>query len=231
VRALLRRAGIATVAEAADAEQALALAEEHRPDLVLLDVAMPGRSGLEILPDLARLLPDASIVVLSNFPRDRLGGVAIQRGAVGYVEKRVPPERLVDEILVAAAVGAVATEHVSTALPASPLAPRAARAVVRELIGPEHASLLESVQLLVSELVTNAVVHANSAPRIEVDVGRERIRVAVFDDDPTLPATRPPDEERPGGRGLHLVQRIAERWAAEPHGTGKVVWFELARPG
>jgi hypothetical protein len=56
------------------------------------------------------------------------------------------------------------------------------------------------------------------------------VRVAVYDDDPALPVHRQPDAERPGGRGLHLLDRIATRWGAEPSDGGKVVWFELDRP-
>ena len=55
------------------------------------------------------------------------------------------------------------------------------------------------------------------------------IRVAVYDTDPRLPAHRVPDQERPGGRGLHLLDQLASRWGAEPTDGGKVVWFELDR--
>ncbi len=90
---------------------------------------------------------------------------------------------------------------------------------------------MEEVELLVSELVTNAVVHAVSAPRIEVHLGPASVRVSVRDADPRLPRQRVPDEERPGGRGLHLVEQVSTRWGAEPTGEGKVVWFEIDRTG
>ncbi|HJR25814.1 MAG TPA: response regulator, partial [Acidimicrobiales bacterium] len=91
VRALLERAGIGPVIEASDADSGLAAATEHAPELILLDIEMPGRTGLEVLPDLLDAAPGARVVVLSNFPRRRLGAVALARGAVGYVEKRVEP--------------------------------------------------------------------------------------------------------------------------------------------
>jgi DNA-binding NarL/FixJ family response regulator len=233
VRTLLKRAGIGPIAEVVDAEAALAHLEHEQPDLIVLDLAMPGRSGLEVLPDLAARAPGASIVVVSNFPRRRAGEAAIERGAVGYVEKRVAPERMVQEILMAAAIAGTATDHISTALPAAASSPRAARALVRDMLGEEETSLVETVELLVSELVTNAIVHASSAPRVEADFAREQVRVAVYDDDPTPPRLRDPDGERPGGRGLHLLDGLASRWGTEASGAGKVVWFELdrTRPG
>ena len=230
VRRLLDQAGVGPIVEAGDAEEALARAAEHEPALIVLDLSMPGRSGLEVLPDLTEVVPEAAIVILSNFPRHRMEAAARQRGAVGYVEKRVPPDRLVSEVLVAAAMNAAAQDLAAAMeLPASPTSPRDARAFVRDLLSTDDAALVSSVELLVSELVTNAVVHASSAPRIEVHLGRESVRVAVRDDDPAMPAPRIPDQARPGGRGLHLVESIATRWGAEPSEHGKVVWFEIDR--
>jgi DNA-binding NarL/FixJ family response regulator len=230
VRRLFAQADLGPVAEAGDAEEALVVAAEHRPDLIVLDLSMPGRSGLEVLPELSELLPDAAIVILSNFPRRRTEAAARRRGAVGYVEKRVPPDRLVAEILVAAAITSAAEDMAADLeLPAAPSSPRRARAWVRDLLSADDGALVSSVELLVSELVTNAVVHAESAPRIEIHLGRDAVRVAVLDDDPALPRQRAPDEARPGGRGLRLVESISDRWGAERSDGGKVVWFEIDR--
>jgi len=226
---LLGRAGIAPVFQAANAEEAVAVAARHPLTLIVLDVVMPGRSGLEVLPELHDLARGASIVVLSNLPRRRVGDVALARGATGYVEKRVPPERLVGEILMAAAAAAVAADRVTARLPADPIAARTARGLVREALPAVDQDLLSSIELLVSELVTNAVLHASSAARLDVHVTRGNIRVEVFDDDATLPELRTPDPRRAGGRGLQLVDAIASRWGSEPQLTGKVVWFEMDR--
>jgi DNA-binding NarL/FixJ family response regulator len=230
VRTLLERAGVGPVLEAVDASQGLLAAAEHQPQLILLDIGMPGRSGLEVLPELVEAAPAARIVVLSNFPRHRLGEMALAKGAVGYVEKRVASDRLVAEVLMAAAISEAAVEQAAAELPADPTSPRAARALVRELLGSEEIAFVESVEVVVSELVTNAITHGNSAPRIEVALTRRSVRVAVHDDNPTPPAHRTPDVDRPGGRGLHLVDHIASRWGSEPSDGGKVVWFEMDRP-
>lgn len=227
--ALLTQADVGPVYDAADAEEALARAEENQPQLIVLDLSMPGHTGLDVLPDLLALSPGAAIVVLSNLPRRRLEETALRRGAVAYVEKRVGAEQLVREILRAAAMANGSQELVALALPAESTAPRAARAFVRDMLRTDEAAFVSSVELLVSEVVTNAVVHTASAPRIEVVASDASVRVTVHDDDPRLPRMRVPDLERPGGRGLHLLEEVASRWGAEPDARGKVVWFEIDR--
>lgn len=88
----------------------------------------------------------------------------------------------------------------------------------------------ETAVLLTSEVVTNALVHARSAPRLGVTVGEDGLRVEVADDDPGTP--RPVsdvDAGALGGRGLRLVDELADDWGVAPAGPGKVVWFSLAR--
>ena len=227
---LLARAGVGPIVQASSADEALAVAVEANPSLVVLDVVMPGRSGLEILPELHDLVPQASIVVLSNLPRRRVGDLARARGATGYVEKRVAPERLLTEILMAAAVTETTTAGISVRLPAETVAARTARGLVREVLPSSDQELLFSVELLVSELVTNAILHASSAPRLDVHVTGANIRVEVFDDDAAEPRQRVPGADGIGGHGLHLVDQLASRWGSEPQHDGKVVWFEIDRP-
>jgi DNA-binding NarL/FixJ family response regulator len=226
---LLRRRGIDEILEAADAEQALRITHEQDVDLVVLDIAMPGRSGLDVLPELGEAAGDVPVVVLSNFDRSAMGDLALERGAVGYVEKRVGPDRLVEEIFLVAALTDRTSELMSAQFPSDTSAPSDARRFVRGLLGTASTALVGVVELLVSELVTNAVVHASSAPRVDVQITARTARVEVFDENPTLPEPRVPQTTQPGGRGLHLVNELASRWGAEPRGTGKVVWFEVDR--
>ena len=229
IRTLLERAGLGPVTEAADGPTGLAAAAAGTPELVQLDLDMPGPSGLDVLPELVRLAPSARTVVLSNFPRRLHGDEAMARGAAGYVEKRVPLRDLLREILLAAAIAETALE-VAAELPAEPSSIRLARTLVREVLGDVGDELLFELELLVSEVVTNVVTHTTSAPRVTAQLTSTTIRVAVYDADPHLPDYRVPDETRPGGRGLHLLDRLASRWGAEPTEDGKVVWFELDRP-
>ena len=103
VRAAIRRTlevpGIEVVAEAADAEQALATVMEHRPDVILLDIDLPGMSGVQLVRELAPRLPDSSIVMLTgSADRDDLL-TAIRNGAAGYLTKDTSPDGLVRAVL------------------------------------------------------------------------------------------------------------------------------------
>lgn len=233
LRRQFARAGIEQVREASTADQALERIAEERPDLIVLDIAMPGRSGLEALPDVRVAAGEAPVVMLSNFSRRKLEEQARQRGAVGYVEKRTPAGQLVRAIVTAAAlVGDLVgdlTQQVSEQLEASPTSARRARQLVRGLVDPGDQELLEAAELLVTELVTNSVLHASSAPQLEVRIDEQRLRVEVHDADPTLPVLKDPGPAATGGRGVLLLDRMASRWGAEPHEAGKVVWFELDR--
>jgi two-component system response regulator NreC len=73
--------------EAADGEQAVALAQELRPDVVLMDIAMPGLSGLEATGRLKNLVPDARVLVLTVHDREDYLFAALQAGAYGYILK------------------------------------------------------------------------------------------------------------------------------------------------
>ena len=86
-----------------------------------------------------------------------------------------------------------------------------------------------AVAVVVSELVTNSVLHAASTARIQVVAAERFVRVEVHDADPTLPVLRHPSPETVTGRGLMLVDALTDRWGAEPTDDGKVVWFELDR--
>ncbi len=94
--ALLGQHGFSVVGEAADGEAAIEQARELRPDLVLLDLSMPGMNGLEALPRLREAAPTAEVVVLtaSGTEENLLG--AIRGGAAGYLLKSEPPDRLVE---------------------------------------------------------------------------------------------------------------------------------------
>jgi DNA-binding NarL/FixJ family response regulator len=228
VARLFTRAGLGVPLEAGDATQALAAAGAGAPDLIVLDLAMPGRSGFDVLPDLLDSAPEAVVVILSNLPRRRLLRPLQARGAVGYVEKRVPPDRLVEEILMAAALSDLTRHHVLT-LPADIAASGAGRRFVRNLLDEANETLAHDVELLVSELVSNAVLHAGTEPRLEVRIARDTVRIEVYDADRSAPVARRPDSNGPGGRGLHLVDRIASRWGFELLDEGKLVWFEVDR--
>jgi anti-sigma regulatory factor (Ser/Thr protein kinase) len=85
--------------------------------------------------------------------------------------------------------------------------------------------------LLVSELVTNALLHARSAPTVELTRDGDRVRVAVCDDSPVAPRRRQYATDAATGRGIALVDHLATEWGSERVGDGKCVWFELQTDG
>ena len=120
--------------------------------------------------------------------------------------------------------------HVSQhRLPATQAAPGYARSLLARDLGESFsAEKLEVAQLLVSELVTNALRHS-SRDVILIDVGFEdHLRVGVTDASPHVPRPRPSTPSDIDGRGLLLVDSLAQRWGTDPiSGNGKRVWFEL----
>jgi PAS domain S-box-containing protein len=98
IRAILRInldiAGAVVVGEAATGDEAVSLARETQPDVVLLDLAMPGMDGLEALPLVRTAAPMARIIVLSGFAASRMEATALELGATAYVEKG----RAVDDV-------------------------------------------------------------------------------------------------------------------------------------
>ena len=109
-------------------------------------------------------------------------------------------------------------------------APADARRFVRGALDRCGAGdVAEAVTLLVSELATNAVVHAGSDFTVAVSARPDAVRVEVGDASPVAPARREPGTAAFGGRGLLLVDAIASAWGTEPLGDGKVVWAELRR--
>jgi DNA-binding NarL/FixJ family response regulator len=94
VRGALAAPDIEIVAEAPSAEAALDLALRERPDIILLDVDMPGMSGLQLIRELRPRLPDTQIVMLSVSGDDRNVLEAMRHGAAGYLTKDLGPEAL-----------------------------------------------------------------------------------------------------------------------------------------
>jgi len=98
--------------EAADARQVLDQVQASDWDLVMLDITMPGRSGLDILSDIKAVRPKLPVLVLSMHPEDQYGKRALKAGASGYMKKESAPEELIKAIRKVLAGG----RYVSSAL-------------------------------------------------------------------------------------------------------------------
>jgi anti-sigma regulatory factor (Ser/Thr protein kinase) len=116
----------------------------------------------------------------------------------------------------------------STHLPPDPTSAGAARRFVTTALQDlGEAELVELAELLVSELVTNAVLHAGTAITLEVRKTGDGVRVGVIDASRRGLRQRDYSEVATTGRGLTLVEALASSWGAEPSASGKTVWFEL----
>ncbi|MBM9504465.1 ATP-binding SpoIIE family protein phosphatase [Actinacidiphila acididurans] len=177
--------------------------------------------------------------------RDVWGGIELLRerlhDAAGVVSPP-PLEPLCDEVLeilgpgdrdddialLAARFDGIAPSDVAYWFlePQAQTAGRARRLVRQALRRWDLEDQLDAAELLVSEIVTNAVRYAERPITLRL-LRTDVLRCEVGDDAPLLPRMRHAAPEEEGGRGLYLVNRMAQRWGATRLGAGKVVWFEL----
>lgn len=111
-----------------------------------------------------------------------------------------------------------------------------ARAALPEVLyGPPHPDFYADLDLLISELASNAIRHGGGLAEVRLSATGAGVRVSVADHDPRAPIVRPRVGLRPtgtleeGGRGMHLVTALAHDWGVERRldARGKCVWFEL----
>jgi anti-sigma regulatory factor (Ser/Thr protein kinase) len=116
---------------------------------------------------------------------------------------------------------------VARRFPAEASSVAAARHFVRETLSDHSSDLREVSELLASELATNSVLHAQTAFEVAIRVTRREVRVEVRDSGSGRPTVRSPTAEERSGRGLRIVEAMANSWGVVPGPTGKVVWFTL----
>jgi len=147
--------GFAVVGAASDGEEAVALAAAHEPDVVLMDLSMPGVDGIEATRRLTAAQPDARVVVLTSFSdRERILD-ALDAGAVGYLLKDAEPDELLRGIE-AAARGE------------SPLAPKAARAVLTARAESRPTTELTTREQEVLALLAEGLANKQIARRLGI---------------------------------------------------------------
>jgi DNA-binding NarL/FixJ family response regulator len=147
--------GFAVVGAAADGEEAVAMAGEHRPDVVLMDLSMPGVDGIEATRRLMAERPESRVVVLTSFSdRERILD-ALDAGAVGYLLKDAEPDELLRGIA-AAARGE------------SPLAPKAAKAVLTARAESRPAAELTAREQEVLALLAEGLANKQIARRLGI---------------------------------------------------------------
>lgn len=108
----------------------------------------------------------------------------------------------------------------------------AARRFTTEALAGLSSEVIDAVVLMVSELATNALVHAAADFELTVDVTGTAVSVEVTDAGGGFPALRWPETSDLHGRGLHIVEELSDRWGTRvgSDGSGKTVWFTIDRP-
>ena len=107
---------------------------------------------------------------------------------------------------------------------------RVARQALRRWLDERRCTNAEDAVLVLSELVTNAMLHARAGCTIEVQHHGDLLRLDVRDPSPAPPIVGSATPDDIGGRGLHLVAAIAKAWGWEPTDGGKRVWAHLVAP-
>ncbi len=153
------QADIDVVGEAADGEEAVAVAAEHAPDVILLDLVMPRLDGIGALRRLREVAPGARVIVLTSFGEDERLFTALRAGASGYLLKDVEPAELVRSIRTVHGGGA-------------PLSPAVAARVVDEFASGGGAGRAPADDLTPRELeVLCLIARGRSNKRIALELG------------------------------------------------------------
>jgi anti-sigma regulatory factor (Ser/Thr protein kinase) len=111
----------------------------------------------------------------------------------------------------------------------SAAAARTGREFVAEFCSRHHLATrtTDDAVLITSELLTNAYLHARSPAVVTVQLLGRALHIEVADQSDTVPNPRHPGPSIAGGRGLWLLDVLAQRWGVLPRAPGKTIWFEL----
>jgi NarL family two-component system response regulator LiaR len=149
--------GLVVVAEADSGESAVRVASQYRPDVMLLDLAMPGMNGIEATEQIKQVSTNTQIIILTSYYNDDLVLPVLRAGALSYVLKDISAEELVMVVRKAAKGEAI-------------LNPRVATRVVHEVRqpSPDNLSLLSEREYEVLLLIANGYSNAGIAERLVI---------------------------------------------------------------
>ena len=223
-QSLRLRGGFDVVADVGDGASAVTAAALHEPDVIVLDLGLPDLAGHEVLTRLRAVAGQAQILVYTgSVSRDRF---ALTQDVDAYVSKNHDVAYLVELIVELSGQG-----HQAAKLELGPAVSdvRLARQfLVSHCRRWGCTDLVEDAQLVVSELVTNAVVHAGRRCELGIAFRNGSLRVEVADEGGGGPEVQAASEHIEHGRGLLLVSAMTDAWGVEPLlAGGKVVWAEL----
>jgi CheY-like chemotaxis protein/anti-sigma regulatory factor (Ser/Thr protein kinase) len=228
LRQRLQLRGFDVVAEAGDGAAAIVAAARHQPEVVVLDLGLPDLAGHEVLTRLRAVAPAAQVVVYTGSITPDRFPLAVQVEA--YVSKDHDVGYVVDLL------SRLGHRRYPTAVvdlgPQPADVPAARRFLARHLRRFGCSDLLDDAHVVVTELVTNAFVHAGTRCELRAGLTDHVLRLQVTDYGPGMPDPRAADDRAEHGRGLLLISALCVAWGVEAlPGGGKVVWAELPRSG
>ena len=155
---LMTQPDLSVIGEAGSGEEAVKLAEQHVPDVILMDLIMPNMDGVETTRQVKKVSPRSQIVVLTSYHEDEHIFPALKAGALSYILKDVSAEELASTVRKAAAGEAI-------------LHPRVAARVIRELQGKREDNLnpfteLSERELEVLKLIADGMSNAEMAAKL-----------------------------------------------------------------
>jgi NarL family two-component system response regulator LiaR len=157
---------ITLVGQAGDGEEAVRLCGELRPDVVLMDLVLPGMSGVEATRRILDACPETRVVALTSFTEDDLIGDTLRAGAIGYLMKNVTADQLAEAVRSAAAGR-------------STLAPEAADVLVRSVSAPRpQPDALTAREQEVLKLMADGLTNADIAERLVIGVATVKTHVS-----------------------------------------------------
>ncbi len=159
--------GLAVVGEAGDGEAGVAVALALRPDVVLMDVQMPKRNGVEATAELVRQWPAAKVIILTTFDRDDYVFQGVRAGALGYLLKDAPAEQLISTIR---------RVHAGEAFIQPEIASRALREMVRP--GESAVEPLSERERAVLVLLAQGASNKDIAERLVITEGTVKNHVS-----------------------------------------------------
>jgi NarL family two-component system response regulator LiaR len=152
--------------QAGDGEEAVRICGELCPDVVLMDLVLPGLSGVEATRSILAACPETRVVALTSFTDEGLIGETLRAGAIGYLKKDVSADQLADAVRAAAAGRTT-------------LAPEAADVLVRTVAEPHaHADALTAREREVLELMADGLTNADIADRLHIGVATVKTHVS-----------------------------------------------------
>jgi CheY-like chemotaxis protein/anti-sigma regulatory factor (Ser/Thr protein kinase) len=230
LRSVLRQAltfrGFEIAGEAGDGASAIVAAARHQPEVIVLDLGLPDIAGHDVLTRLRAVSPASQVVVYTgSVTPDRF---PMRAEVEAYVSKEHGINYLVDVV--------ATLNHPRWQTAAVDLGPHPADVPVARRFLEEQCrrwdcgEILDDASIVVTELVTNAFVHAGTRCELRAGLTDRALRLQVTDYGPGMPNPRMADGRAEGGRGLMLVSALCVAWGVEGlPGGGKVVWAEIVR--